>query len=86
MSSKFSDNAVAGMAVASIELHRTMISLMIMHKVIPKVLALELIDQSLQVVEKYQMSGIPSLEAPAQAARLHLEVLLRTLRQLPVED
>jgi hypothetical protein len=84
MSSQFADNAMAGAALASLELHRTMITLMVLHKTVPKDIAIELIDQALARIEGYQMSGIPSLKGPAQAARLHIEMLLYGLRRLPV--
>lgn len=86
MTSEFSDNTIAGAALASLELHRTMITLMILHNVVPRDQAIELIDQALARVEKMQLSGISSLVAPAQAARFHIEALLLGLRNLPVAE
>jgi hypothetical protein len=83
ISASFSEEAVPGMALASLELHRTMITLMVLHKVVPLDLTMELIDQALQRIEKLQMSGNASIEGPARAARLHIEVLLKQLHDLP---
>ena len=84
-SPSFSEEAVPGMALASLELHRTMITLMVLHKVVPRHLTMELIDQALQRIEKLQMSRNASIEGPARAARLHIEVLLAQLRDLPAQ-
>lgn len=86
MTSEFSDNAIAGAALASLELHRTMITVMVLHNIVPRDQAIELIDQALARVEKMQLSGITSLEAPARSARLHIEALLLGLRKLPVAE
>ncbi len=79
----FSDDAIDGMALASLELHRTIITLMVAQKVVHRNLVIELVDQALQRIEVMQMSGKTALEGPARAARLHLTGLLLELRRLP---
>jgi hypothetical protein len=80
----FSEHAAAGAALASLELHRSLITLLVLHKAIPRDVTLAVIDQDLQRLERMQMAGKSSIEGPAQAARLHIEVLLKQLHDLPV--
>ena len=60
-----------------------MITIMVTNGTVPRDMAIELIDQALARIEKMQLSGISSLEAPARAARFHIEPLLVGLRNLP---
>ncbi|WP_070999106.1 hypothetical protein [Brucella inopinata] len=79
----FSENFADGAALASLELHRSLITLLVLNKTLPKDMTMEIIDQALQRIEGYQMSGNASLVAPAQAARHHIEGLLQGLSLLP---
>jgi hypothetical protein len=85
--SGFADNAIPGMALASFEMQRTLIQLLVIQKTVPKALMIELIDQSIQRIERMQLEmeakGNDELTGPARAARLHLEVLLLGVRRAP---
>jgi hypothetical protein len=81
--SSLSEDFIPGTALASLELHRTMIALLVLHKTFPRQLVVEVIDQALQRIEKMQMSGISAIEGPAKAARLHIEVLLKQIQDIP---
>ena len=77
------DDFIPGTALASLELHRAMISLMVLHKTVPKAVVIELVDHALQRIEMMQMSDNDALIGPAKGARLHIEALLTQLRMLP---
>jgi hypothetical protein len=81
--SKITDVA-AGAALASLELHRIMIQLLVIHKVIPRDVTIAFIDEALQRAEKEQMSGNAFSPAAAQAARLQIDGLLIALKNLPL--
>ena len=83
MASPLSDHVIEGAALASLELHKTLVTALVAGGIIPRAIALELIDQTIARVEKMQLSQIPSLEGPAQAARFHIEALLAGVRALP---
>ena len=81
------DRGAEGAALASLELHRTLITLLVGQGVIPKAAALEAVDVALARVEKMQ-GGAASLRMDAmaeaaRAARAHLEVVLQMLGDLP---
>ncbi len=77
-----------GAALASIELHRTFISALVLSGVMSKEQALALIDTVLQRVERMQMGaaqqGPAFLVEQAKAARFHIETVANELSQLDV--
>ena len=81
--SPLSENAIAGMALAAFELDRAILAILVMSKVAPKRLIIEMVEQCLMRVEEFQMSGHPSLVEPAKAARIHILSIIRGLEGLP---
>lgn len=83
-----SEHQAEGAALASIELHRTFITALVMSEVMSKEQALGLIDTVLQRVERMQMGaaqhGPAFLVEQAKAARLHIETLAKGLTQLDI--
>lgn len=80
------EHQAEGAALASIELHRTFISALVLTGTISKEQALMLIDTALQRIEKIQMGaeqqGLTFLIEQAKAARFHVETLQYSLAQL----
>lgn len=81
------DHTAEGAALASLELHRALIALLVRRGVIPREDALGAVDLALARVEKMQ-GGATSLRmeamaGAAEAARAHLEVVLHMLADLP---
>ncbi len=83
-----SEHQAEGAALASIELHRTFISALVLSGVMSKEQALALIDTVLQRVEQMQMGaaqqGPAFLVEQAKAARFHIETVANGLSQLDV--
>lgn len=82
----FTDNFATGAALASLELHRSIITLLVLNGTLPKQMTIEIIELTLQRIEGYQMEGKSSLESPAQAARFHIITLLAGLHALQVPE
>ena len=84
----FSEHQAEGAALASIELHRTFITALVLSGVMSKEQALGLIDTVLQRVERMQMGatqqGPAFLVEQAKAARFHIETVASGLAQLEV--
>lgn len=79
------DYSAEGAALASLELHRALIALLVARGVIPRDDALHAVDFALARVEKMQ-GGAASLRMDAmakaaEAARAHLEVVLHMLAE-----
>lgn len=83
------DDHAAGCAIASFETLRSLLTLLVMQKTIPKELTLALLDQALERIEKLQAAdaaqsgGKSVLTGPMQAARFQMTTLLEQLRLLP---
>lgn len=80
------EHQAEGAALASIELHRTFITALILSGAMSKEQALALIDTVLQRVERMQIGasqqGPALLVEQAKAARFHIETLASGLRQV----
>lgn len=85
-----SEHQAEGAALASIELHRTFITALVLSEVMSKEQALALIDTVLQRVERLQMGadqqGSAFLVEQAKAARFHIETLATELAQLDIPE
>ncbi|MCJ2062938.1 hypothetical protein MKK63_09470 [Methylobacterium sp. J-088] len=83
-----SEHQAEGAALASIELHRTFISALVLSGVMSKEQALALIDAVLQRVERMQMGaaqqGPAILVEQAKAARFYIETVAGELAKLDV--
>ncbi|WP_336487692.1 hypothetical protein [Methylobacterium nigriterrae] len=89
----FTDTNADGAALASLELHRGLITLLVRYGLVPKRAALEVVDEAQQRLAKMQMGAEqlnwlqrgthPPLQEQAEAARRHLEVVFRMLSDLP---
>ena len=81
------DHSAAGAALASLELHRTLIALLVEQGIIPKVAALRAVDAALTRIEKMHGGAatlrMDAMAEAAEAARAHLEVVLQMLGDLP---
>ena len=82
------DHQAEGAALASIELHRTFITSLVLSGVMSKEQALALIDTVLQRVERMQMGaehqGPTFLVEQAKAARFHIETIVQVLSKLDI--
>jgi len=89
MANEFSENAALGAALASIELQKMTVKLLMLHGVLPKDLTLRFIDLTLQEIETKAAAlanheGKPSLALPMHAARFHIVSLLTELQMLDI--
>lgn len=80
------DDFADGAAIAAMEALRSLITLLILQKTIPKDLIIELLDQALLRLEQMQAVDKTGPEGQWQAARLQLTLLLGQLRQLPAPE
>ena len=80
------EHQAEGAALASIELHRTFITSLVLSGVMSKEQALALIDTVLQRLERMQMGaeqqGPAFIVEQAKAARFHIETIVHGLSKL----
>jgi hypothetical protein len=87
------DDFLNGAGLASVQLHQVILQSLVLHKIIPREMALDLLDGALLVVETMQANAAAqqqtSLESAARGARLHIDSLRNNLEKrllLPPSD
>jgi hypothetical protein len=80
------DDFFPGAALASVLLHQTILQSLVLHEIIPRAMAFDLLDGVLLAVETMQANAAAqkqsALESAARGARLHIDSLRNNLEKL----